>query len=64
MNLFKKLTIKWTMIVIVVLSTINISEFSQELQTSIKELNEYLLIRNDVSNFKISLKNEVKWYKQ
>jgi methyl-accepting chemotaxis protein len=49
-----------------VLSNMNILEFSQELQTSIKELNEYLLkldsIRNDVSNFKISLKNEVKWY--
>ena len=51
-----------------VLSKIDLSKYSNDLRGKIKELNEYLnslpAIRNKVSNFEISLKEEVKWYTQ
>ena len=51
-----------------VLNMLDLSEYSNDLREKIKELNEYLnslpAIRNKVSNFEISLKEEVKWYTQ
>jgi len=48
------------------LSQINLSEYSAELRDDIAELNDYLAklpsIRNEVSDFQISVKNEVAWY--
>ena len=48
------------------LNKIDLSKYSSDLKEKIKELDEYLAnlptIRNKVSNFEISLKEEVKWY--
>jgi methyl-accepting chemotaxis protein len=50
------------------LNKIDLSKYSSDLKEKIKELDEYLAnlptIRNKVSNFEISLKEEVKWYTQ
>ena len=49
-----------------VLSKMNMNDYPVELRDDIAELNDYLAklptIRNEVSDFQISLKNEVAWY--
>jgi len=51
-----------------VVSKIDLSGYSNELREKIKKLNEFFntlpAIRDKVSNFEISLKEEVKWYTQ
>ena len=49
-----------------ILSRINLNKYDMNLKKEISLLNDYLkklnIIRNKVQNFKISLKDEVKWY--
>ncbi|WP_456488589.1 nitrate- and nitrite sensing domain-containing protein, partial [Caminibacter pacificus] len=51
-----------------VLKNIDFAKYSPEFKQEIEKLNQYLKmlpeIRNKVDNFKISLKDEVKWYSQ